>query len=177
MSKFDIPEPAKIAPQLTREQQQAMAPIDLLVQYIMPKLWDKVNYLEWAMKGEVHSIRESIEELKARVDKLEALASKPKKSRSRKANEPAQTPAADSDPRPSGVEVNVSEPVQLARVANYDPDTDNWVPKVIDGTEITASVIEMLAANAAAFPMTVAAFIYDLSENERKVLCDMFPSE
>lgn len=70
MHKFDIPEPKKIAPQLTAEQRQAMAPVDLLVQYIMPKLLDKVNYLEWTCKAEFHSIRESIDELQRYADKI-----------------------------------------------------------------------------------------------------------
>lgn len=74
MDKFDIPEPKKIAPQLTVEQRQAMAPLDLLVQYIMPKLWDKVNYLEWAVKAELHSVRESIETLQVYADKIGADA-------------------------------------------------------------------------------------------------------
>lgn len=221
MDKFDIPEPKKIAPQLTAEQRQAMAPIDLLVQYIMPKLWDKVNYLEWAVKAEFHSVRQFIDGLqthvdnldievgsisciKKRVDELEqGLANaldvnkrlltivhdgehlpapseqKPKRGRKKKAEaEPARlVQEYDSEPMPVMVNVDVSEPVNMAAVAKYDAQADNWVPKIIDGTEITAEVVNAVMAGGASYSMDVMTFVYDLSESERKVLCAQFPDE
>lgn len=209
MDKFDIPEPKKIAPQLTPEQRKAMQPVDLLVQYIMPKLWDKVNYLEWAVKAELHSVRESIEfvqryadkvgadadtnimrmgdrvsELERRLDSLmevnQKLSSveKPKRTRRKKADiPPVETPAKplESDPRGVMIEENVSEPVAMADVAVYDAEADMWVPKTIDGVEITAAVVSAVLAGESSYPVSVMTFVYDLSEDRRKVLCAAFP--
>lgn len=205
MDKFDIPEPKKIAPQLTAEQRRVMQPIDLLVQYIMPKLWDKVNYLEWTVKAELHSARESLEELQSYADRISAdtggdiihigervtelerafanlskkdcrAAQEVPKKRSRKKAASASSPL-ESEPRPTGADVDISEPVVMTNIARYDPQTDQWVPKVIDGVEITASVVDMIAAGASSYSIEVASFVYDLSENERKVLCATFPDE
>lgn len=219
MDKFDIPEPKKIAPQLTPEQRQAMAPIDLLVQYIMPKLWDKVNFLEWAVKAEFHSVRQSVEELRAYADKIAAdtggdvqriservdnversLASvsevatrmltivhdggekKPKHNKGKKrVDKPADAVLSqqllESEPRQSAVETDISEPVSMLALAQYDAQADNWGPKIIDGTEITAKVVNAVMSGVASYSMDVMAFVYDLSEDERKVLCATFPDE
>lgn len=210
MNKFDIPEPKRLAPQLTAEQRQTMAPIDLLVQYIMPKMLDKVNYLEWAVKAELHSVKESLEELRTyadkigadadsdilrlggRVDEMErALADarqveeKSKRNGRRKkaedkAVEDTVPPIArplDSEPRAAAVDTDILEPVAMSAVARYDAATDQWMPKVVDGVEITASVVDMVATGVGTYSTEVAAFIYDMSESERKVLCDLFPDE
>lgn len=204
MDKFDIPEPKKIAPQFTMEQRQSMAPIDLLVQYIMPKLWDKVNYLEWAVKSELHSVRGTLEELHSYVDKIGAgvdsdvsrlgervaalersldgrsqSTEKPRRSSCKKkpAADAMPAPQLDSEPRPAAIEENISEPVAMSRIARYDAQTDQWLPKVVDGVEVTANVVDMVATGVGSYSTEVAAFIYDLSESERKVLCVTFPDE
>lgn len=222
MNRFDIPEPKKIAPQLTAEQRQAMAPVDLLVQYIMPKLLDKVNYLEWTCKAEFHSVRESIEELRRyadkigddtvtrilrmgeRVDEVErwlanisgvnkrmlatvhdggncmALADKKPKRKGKneledKSADTAPVQQLESEPRQTAVEADISEPVAMSAIARYDAQADNWVPKIIDGVEITASVVNAVMAGDSPYSMDVMTFVYDLSESARKVLCAQFP--
>lgn len=193
MDKFDIPEPKKIAPNLTLEQRQAMAPLDLLVQYIMPKLWDKVNHLEWAVKEELHDIRQTTDErisaIEQRLDDMVTInqrvlsaaqtaasssGSKAKRGSSKKKTEAAGQPAVPAD-------VKVSEPVAMSAVANYDARTDTWVPKVVEGVEITAKVVrEIMSAQSTAgavapYPMDAMAFVFDLSESERNTLCATFP--
>lgn len=223
MNKFDIPEPKKIAPQLTAEQRQAMAPVDLLVQYIMPKLLDKVNYLEWSVKAEFHSVRESIEELRSYADKIgddtvtrilrmgervdeverglanisevnnrmlatvhdgencmEQADKKPKRNgKKARKDKPADaapvTQSLESEPRQTAVETDISEPVSMSAIARYDAQADNWVPKIIDGVEITAAVVNAVMAGGASYSMDVMTFVYDLSESARKVLCAQFP--
>lgn len=206
MEKFDIPEPKKIAPQLTMEQRRAMQPVDLLVQYVMPKLLDKVNYLEWAVKAEFHSVRETIAQMEPYLgktgdldraimglkDRLTAIESRladtsavtdtvEKSKRNKQKKKPEEKASVieppDSMPPPVEIDVDVTEPVAVTDIAQYDPQTDRWVPKVIDGVEITASVIDMVAAGTSSYSIEVATFIYDLSESERKVLRALFPDE
>lgn len=216
MDKFDTPEPKKIAPQLTVEQRQAMQPVDLLVQYIMPKLLDKVNYLEWSVKAELHAIKACVEQLKAHNGKLQEYADnlnravsdglvavnkridsiaevnknmlaivhdgdkseaqKPKRSR-KKATDKNDGQQFDSDPKPASVAADINEPVSMTNVAQYDAQKDIWVPKVIDDVAITEGVVNAVIAGDPSYSMDVMAFIYDLSEDERKVLCDLFPAE
>lgn len=223
MDKFDVPEPKKIAPQLTAEQRQAMAPIDLLVQYIMPKLWDKMNYLEWMVKAELHGVHCELEKAREYSNKINAAYSnetvftkdriaginerlaeverglsnistvnarlltianagqsqpeaKPKRGNKKKAVEPVcEAQSLDSEPRPAGIDVDISEPVAMDTIAVYDAQTDMWVPKVIDGVKITEAVVNAVISGDSSYSTDVMAFIYDLSESERKVLCAQFP--
>lgn len=166
---FDVPEPKKIAPDLTPEQRQALSPVDLLVQYVMPKLLDKQNALEWRVRKELHELCERVRVLEETVAQASA-----KKSRSKVKKAEA---AEAASPPPIGTGVKTNAPIQLTRIADYDPDADKWFPKKVGDVEITASVIDLVALQSGSLPMAVSSFIYDLSDKEREALCQMFPDD
>lgn len=178
MGEFTIPEPKKLAPNLTSEQRAAMAPLDLLVQFVMPKLLDRQNYLEWVVKKELHEMSEDLLDLAKTVgERMTAIerrldeVSKPVAKPARKKKESPRAAQA------AGVKADTSGPVNWSVIADYDPDTDTWKPKVFDGVAVTASVVrEVLENEGAAYPLAVSAMVYDLTADERLALCDAFPA-
>lgn len=158
-------EPKKIAPDLTAEQRAAMTPIDLLAQYIVPKLWDRLNMMEWKTQNSFQEIRKELDQLRAQLPPER----KPAKRRSNKKEE------APAEPPTLGVETALKEPVVMGRVADYDPDTDKWVPKVIESVAVTGEVVKGVLDDGGVFPSEVIAFVYELSDDDRAVLCELFP--
>lgn len=173
MKKFDIPEPKKIAPEWTPEQRAEAAPGDLLIQYVMPKLIDRVNRMEWGFKKELYEMQQQFAELKnANRDMYSALHAR-EKEKGEKKKEGKLTKSMEQLQK---VSADPLEPVPVASVAQYDVPNDQWVPKEIDGVKITASVVNtVLSPEGGDFPMKVMAYVMDLSEDARAVLCEMFP--
>lgn len=217
MKEFDIPEPKVIAPEMTKEQRAAMEPVDLLVQYIMPKLWDKVNRLEWETKRALHEANETMEFLQGQIDKIggdcarnilemanrldameraeptirdvrRAIDNADKKRRGRKKKEEVEEEKPDAEPvlkgavPPESGAGDVEKPVETTKIAQYDPDTDSWVPFVINGVAITGPVVANVMKSGCMedgqpYHVDVAAFVYDLLPEERKALQEMFPTQ
>lgn len=179
MGEFTIPEPKKLAPNLTPEQRAAMAPLDLLVQFVMPKLLDRQNYLEWAVKKELHKMREDLLDLAKTVgERMTAIEARldeaPKPAPAKLARKKKESPRAA---QAAGIKADTSGPVNWSVIADYDPDTDTWKPKVFDGVAVTASVVrEVLENEGAAYPLAVSAMVYDLTADERLALCGAFPA-
>lgn len=200
MEEFNVLEPKMIAPQLTPEQRQALSSIDLLVQYIMPKLWDKVNYLEWATRKELHSIRQDVDGLIQDVARIEERLrtlevghsvqpnaesvrheEKPKRGRRKKvAVVPGPEPELTQPSVEPAPDVDISEPVDMVSIAQYNMQTNTWVPAEIDGVRITAGVVKTVMSSqfgSSGYSPDVVAFVFDLSESERALLCATFPEE
>ena len=201
MKEFDIPEPKKIAPELSAEERKAMAPVDLLVQYIMPKLWDRQNMLEWQMKKSLHEIKGDIEFLQGQIDKVcgqcaqdilrlhdkvraletavptiqDVRRAIDKADAERKKDRRKKKSGGISEPKDAGVD-NVKAPVDTSRIAEYNPMTDMWVPLVIGGVGITGCVVKEVMSGQSEVPAETAAFVYDLTDDERNALCEMFPN-
>lgn len=189
---FDLPEPKKLAPDLSPEERKAMAPIDLLIRYIMPKLLDKHNALEWSAKKEISELRDKVASLEDELRKIaevnKRLLSVAHESRSEdKKPEPVEDKkkpkrarrdaGEDAGPRPSGCEAGIHKPVALSDIAMYDPDKDRWSAKVIAGVEITAAVCDGVLGGVGDYPSEVSGWVYDLSDDELAVIRDLFPTE
>lgn len=65
---YEVPEPKKFAPEIAPEQLKAMQPIDKLVQYVVPRLIDKVNYLSWKVDKLEHEALERADILTAQMN-------------------------------------------------------------------------------------------------------------
>ena len=66
----------------------------------------------------------------------------------------------------------------MVAIAQYDPELDKWVPKVVDGVEVTSNVVnDILQGGPATYSLDVMSFVYSLSEDEQKMLCATFPDE
>lgn len=65
---YEVPEPRKFAQEITPEQLKGMTPIDKLVQYIVPRLIDKVNFLSWKVDKLEYESREQIEILTTQLN-------------------------------------------------------------------------------------------------------------
>lgn len=193
MDKFDLPEPKKVAPDLTSEQRATLAPLDLMVQYIMPKLIDKQNRLEWETKRELFEIRRLIGQLgedyqvqlatlgnriaaleKGEGNLVATLKAVHDKPREKKAGKSApQKSASVQDTLAANASIN--NPVAMSSVAEYDPDTDEWVPKVFGDVKVTRSVVRDIKSGDTDYPADVVGFVLDLSDDAVNVLCDIFP--
>lgn len=195
LGPFHMRQPQALAPDLTPEQRAAMSPIDVLVQYIMPKLWDKVNFLEYDLKVTILQLQERLKATEKRLKNMEEVntrlltalragqdasavteepAEKPKRGRRRKVEEPKGEASVTSSTQ------NISAPVSMGTIARYDVDSDEWAPKVVGGVPITARVVRaVLSPNGETenFPPEVAVFVYDMSEDARNLLCATFPDE
>lgn len=68
---YNVPEPEKFARDISPEQLKAMQPIDKLVQYVVPRLIDKVNNLAWRVDKMEHETGEALAALRAQVEAIE----------------------------------------------------------------------------------------------------------
>lgn len=229
MADYPVAKPASIAPDLTPEQRAALAPVDKLVQYIIPKLIDKMNMaawrmdkLEWEMNQRFREARavmawaESLEErggavtvfdietlvqrvktleqraeapaivgVEALMQRIEALEAKPAKRTARKKKEPA--PEAQPVVPAVGTVTDAVRQAQLdtgiaiSSYADYDPDTDEWVPKVVDNMQMTGSLVDIIrkvgTAEAAqlGYSQAVIDFVAGLSPSAVVALMARFP--
>lgn len=174
MEKKNLEQPKRIAPELTEEQRAALAPVDLMVQYVIPKLIDKLNMLEY-------NTNVALSELHETIATLQEQANKPRKAGRKKSDAPKEAKAAarsldmlPSGPRPVGVTADIKTPVNISRLAKYDMDKDCWIPRVISGVEITAEVVNAVKAGQGSYTPDVVAFVYELTDDETLVLQDLF---
>lgn len=192
MGPFNIAEPDRLAPDLTPEQRAAMAPGDLLIRYVVPRLFDKINFLEYDLKIEIISLQQrlrNLEEVNTRLLTIlhsghsaaapeDKAVEKPKRGRRKVETAKAQAvPEASAAPP---AHVNISSPVAMSSIAKYDVESDTWVPKVVEGVPITASVVRAIISpdgETESFPSDVAVFVYNLSDDARNLLCATFPDE
>lgn len=190
MEPFNIAKPNRLAPDLTPEQRKAMTPGDLLVGYVVPRLFDKINFLEYDLKIEIISLQQrlrNLEEVNTRLltilhDGHPASASEDKPAeKPRRGRRKVETAKAQTAPEVGAApptHVNISSPVAMSSIAKYDVESDTWVPKVVAGVPITAGVVQAILSpdeEANSFPPEVAAAVYDLSEDARTLLCATFP--
>lgn len=227
MADYPVVKPASIAPDLTPEQRAALAPVDKLVQYIIPKLIDKMNMVAWRMDklewemdqrlrepqavvnwaeslesrggavADMGTLVQRIEALERRTEassivgvealmqRIEALEAKPAKRTPRKKKEPA--PEAQPVVPAVGTATDAVRQAQLdtgiaiSSYADYDPDTDEWVPKVVDNMRMTGSLVDIIrkvgAAEAAqlGYSQAVIDFIIGLSPSVVVALMARFP--
>lgn len=204
MAEFKESQPKRLAPELTAEERRAMPPLDLISRFIMPRLFDKVNDLEWRMKKELFDISARLDELeladvkraseftelRTRVENIsqvntrlltiihdgEALpeGAKAPKATKKKA---VKKPDEETTPRPTGCEADIKSPVIPAEIMDYDPDKDEWKPKVVDGEAITGQTIKEIKEGRGDHSLMTTAFVSELSDDEVAVLDDMFPAE
>lgn len=191
MEPFNMEKPRRLAPDLTPEQRAAMPPGDLLIKYVMPKLWDKVNFLEYDLKVEIISLQQrlrKIEEVNQRLLTIvhdgrptppeEEKTEKPKRGR-RKTEKPKGTSTTVPGDN-AAAKVDISTPVAMSSIARYDVESDTWQPKEFGGMKITSAVVQAIMSpdeETDGFPPEVVMFVYDLSEDARKLLCATFPDE
>lgn len=213
MADYPVAKPASIAPDLTPEQRAALAPVDKLVQYIIPKLIDKMNMVAWRMDKlewerdqrfrepqvvtDMFALVQRIEALEQHVEtpatvgvealmqRIEALEAKPAKRTPRKKKEPA--PEAQPVVSTVGTATDAVRQAQLdtgiaiSSYADYDPDTDEWVPKVVDNMRMTGSLVDIIrkvgTAEAAqlGYSQAVIDFIAGLSPSAVVALMARFP--
>lgn len=229
MADYPVAKPASIAPDLTSEQRAALAPVDKLVQYIIPRLIDKMNMVTWRMDklewemdqrfrepqaimdwaeklesrggavavADMGTLVQRIEALEQRAEtsaivgvealmqRIEALEAKPAKRTPRKKKEPA--PEAQSVVPTVGTVTDAVRQAQLdtgiaiSSYADYDPDTDEWVPKVVDNMRMTGSLVDIIrkvgAAEAAqlGYSPAVISFITGLTPAAVTALMARFP--
>lgn len=229
MADYPVAKPASIAPDLTPEQRAALAPVDKLVQYIIPKLIDKMNMVAWRMDklewemdqrlrglqavmhqaeslesrggavavADMDTLVQRIEALEQRAEassiigveelmqRIEALEAKPAKRTSRKKKEPA--PEAQPVVPAVGTATDAVRQAQLdtgiaiSSYADYDPDIDEWVPKVVDSMRMTGSLVNVIRkvgtveAAQLGYSQAVIDFIAGLSPSAVVALMARFP--
>lgn len=231
MADYPVVKPASIAPDLTPEQRAALTPVDKLVQYIIPKLIDKMNMVAWRMDklewemdqrfrepqavmdwaealesrggavavavADMNTLMQRIEALEQRTEvssivgvealmqRIEALEVKPAKRTSRKKKEPA--PEAQPVVPAVGTATDAVRQAQLdtgiaiSSYADYDSDTDEWVPKVVDNMRMTGSLVSVIRkvgvveAAELGYSQAVIDFIAGLSPSAVVALMARFP--
>lgn len=182
---YDVPMPAKLAPELTPEERAAMQPVDRLVQLIIPRLIDKMNLLEWKVgkleweleSVDVPGLRTFVRDAVDVISQAAPAEPKPKRTRRKKeapATEPTVAPVGGAVPQ--GV---ISAPVATSSYANYDPDLDEWVPKKVDGRDMTGSLVDVVLHMGPAaeqmYPEDVITFCRSLSPDAVAALKARFP--
>lgn len=223
MADYPVEKPVSVAPNLTPEQRAALAPVDKLVQWIMPRLIDKVNLLEWRVSKlewetaqrfretqavvvwaeklesrggpvavtDMETLVQRIEALEQRggvpdvealMRRVEALEAKPaRRTTRRKKDQPAPEPHPVVPPVGAPVAGAVADtPVATSIYADYNPDLDEWIPKTICGSLMTASIVEEVRqaderVAEHSYPEAVVAFAKGLSEAAFQLLKARFP--
>lgn len=183
METYNVPMPAKLAPDLSPEERAAMQPVDRLVQLIIPRLIDKVNTLEWRLgkmewemeRADVPGLRVFVRDA---VDSISKAEPKPKRTRKKKEQAPSEPTVAPVGGESPQVEINT--PVATSSYANYDPDLDEWVPKKVDGRDMTGSLVDVVLHLGPAadqmYPEDVINFCQSLSPDAVKALKARFPN-
>lgn len=166
---YDVPKPKKFAQDIPAEQLKAMQPIDKLVQYVIPKLIDKMNMLSWRVdklehetsealssmykslaaaepaameKATVEDIYKAINEIHEWQHAVDTNMSICMDALSSKKRAPQRKKVADKPSDTTPTPAYVSD----AAYSMYDPDLDDWVPYEFDGIKITASVADAALA-------------------------------
>lgn len=149
---------------------------------VIPKLINKVNYLEWratraekaceylmrgvdaALRNDV-SLQQWMEQAAAIINRHEAALQTPA---------PAPAPAAPKKSR------SRKKTPALADYADYDPDKDVYVPKQVAGIDVDGELldkVEELGTDAGLhYPAEVLDYVDKLSDKMREAIRAKFPA-
>lgn len=170
------PVPVSVVPNIPADAKQQLGTVDKLAQSVIPRLVDKLNVANYQIQrlealcdwqqaaiNDLFKILNetwipAIHQLEAKVDAL----SQKKQARTRKKKEPA------------------APEIDVAEIADYDPDTDTWEPMTIDGHKITGSLIDVVEhLNGAVSQMysdELIQFIANLEPHVKAAIAERFPN-
>lgn len=162
---FDIPKPRLVAKDMPEEVKHSLPPLDLMIQYVMPRLIDKCNMAEWnvaRLENELAEMRSSLSlDIAETRDMIKARKPRAKKPK-------GEAPAVGCD---------VDEPVSMADIGVYNPDTDQWEPRIINGAYMTGRVVREIRESPEA-PLSASpdmvAFAKGLSDSAYRMLVETF---
>lgn len=174
----DHPRPQSVTPAIPQGQQ--LGTIDKLAQAVIPKLVDKLNAANWEIEKLraicdyqhlcINDLYKFINEtalphmqaVDDNVARLIEIAEKSKKKSVPRKKKPAEP------------EIDISE------IADYDPDTGEWGPMVVDGHKITGSLIDVIQHLSGAadqmYSDELISFINNLDDNVKAAIAKRFPN-
>lgn len=172
-----FPYPKSVSPDIPQDAQTQLGTIDKLAQTVIPRLVDKLNDANWKIErltalcewqhSAILDLYKAINEtyipaINQLDEQVKVLVSKPKRTRKKKEIAPAKP------------EVDMSE------IADYDPDTDTWVPMTIDGHKITGALLDVVQhLNGAVDQMysdELIDFCSNLEPHIRTAIAERFPN-
>lgn len=158
------------------ERVEGVGTIDRLAQSVIPKLLNKLNDAEWRVRRLEYLVLQLILANDAQAANIREM-SKWMTEATAKLNAFTAQPAPSVKKRASRKK---AEAVPMSEIADYDPDKDEWKPKMIDGKAITGALIDVVdhmgTSAGTVYSAELLAFIDNLTDKQRAAIAERFPN-